>query len=269
MARSVLPSTARHGVRADLDATRRRYRRRVRGALRQVQPTCSCVDVPGTVAVGCGRCDVDIHVDYPLSAHLGIDAARRRADKVAPLVRWGRVQVGDLDGDTALARLRSMLPPGVIGAHAVSHLVWAGVVDDGRRAWWPARPGRRPVVARTERLEALARWALVTGRHGELNRRCPEVLVAAASDPGVSAADDRTVVEATARFRARAGDDPAVTFRDLRGCRWARRPLAGAHDVDAWAATVDHLRFPVSGLVAWASAQGWADPACAAGVRRM
>ena len=149
MVRSVLPSTARHGVRA----TRRLIHRRARRIVK--------------VRLGAGDHDVVVDIRRALD-ELVWD--RRAADKVAPLIRWAlhhvRTDPALRDASTAerLDHFRHLLPDTTIGRHALSHLRWP--LERLERPH-PQRSGRwrPPSIGPTVRALCKA------GYHAELNKR--------------------------------------------------------------------------------------------------
>jgi hypothetical protein len=149
MIRSVLPSTARHGVRATRRLIHRAERRTAKSRLRAGDDDVF-VDTRGAVS--------DLVWD------------RRAADKVAPLVRWAlhhvRADPALRDATTAerLEHFRRLLPDTTIGRHALSHIAWPleRLEHQGRpqpRRW------RAPSIAPT------VRALYEAGYHGELNKR--------------------------------------------------------------------------------------------------
>jgi hypothetical protein len=281
MARSILPSTSRAAARRSLDAVRRRHRRQVNqqlAAWRDRRP-CGCWDPGGDAddaelgagafcarefcagafaGDACGDSCSDIVVaDYPLSEHLEAISSRRNADKIAPLERWALRRVEEIRVELSVTgtptgaevadisrQLRALLPPGVIGWHAMSHLRW--IIDE---PWW-RRPLDRPVrMTLAERLADLGRWALETGRHRQLN--------------SVVRANCLAVGDDDCLFERIAGDDAARWTRTL-GLAW--RPLHGVDDLGRWAeAHARRTRWdgtsPVTdAIMRWAVTTGWRDP---------
>ncbi|MCO4745256.1 MAG: hypothetical protein KC912_10750 [Proteobacteria bacterium] len=49
---------------------------------------------------------------------------RRAADKLNPFIRWAKARTANLPVESRISRMRSVLPDGLIGEHAVSHLEW-------------------------------------------------------------------------------------------------------------------------------------------------
>ena len=214
MARSVLPSTARKSARLMRASIHGRERAQLRATLHALQAVGDPDDFEGDLAWTARR-DIEEMVDD-----------RRGADKVGPLLRWAERLV---ERDPALAaaspqdrevHFLKILPPGLIGNHAVSHLRW--VLDDRRRTWSRPRTG----VPSTD-VELVAE-IIAAGRHGDLNRRIrstvPPVVVKSVRLPAKRVVDE---------------DHPAPGF--LVPARWVEerrrrhvRFLAGAHDVDAF-----------------------------------
>lgn len=125
MARSVLPSNARKGARKDRAVIHGRERAHERQILHDLRRGV----------------DPDGYGDLGVSDRHRRDVTemvwdRRAADKVGPLLRWaGRTVERDpkLAAASAQGReahFRALLPPGLIGDHAVTHL--RRVLEDGR-----------------------------------------------------------------------------------------------------------------------------------------
>ena len=221
MARSVLPSTARKSARRARAQIHGRERARLRGELQKIYRLVEPDGFEGDLAWRAGG-DLEEMV-----------GRRRQADKVAPLLTWAeRLVERDpvLCGTTLGGReayFRKLLPPGLIGNHAISHLSW--VLDDDRRRWrWPdaTTVGCSPDV---EIVEAI----IAAGCHGDLNRRLRDRL-------------DRIVKHSITLGPERLidADHPApgvllprrtVTERRRRDIRF----LAGAHDAVAFVADSD------------------------------
>lgn len=160
MARSVLPSTRRRGARMHRSHAHARERHRVRAALHEVATYDDPDDYEG---------DLTWEARRAISEMVG---ERRAADKVAPLMRWAERTVErdpvlrDASFEQRVAHFRRLLPRDLIGRHALNHLAW--VLDPD--PYWPWRPQPvRPATGPTvrQKLEAI----VLTGRHGELNRR--------------------------------------------------------------------------------------------------
>lgn len=160
MARSVLPSTRRRVARIDRANTHARERQRVRAALHDLATHDDPDDFEGDLTWEARGAISDMVWD------------RRAADKVAPLMRWAERTVEREPGlrdatlEERVAHFRRLLPEGLIGRHALSHLEW--VLDDDPH--WPWRPrAERPATGPTTREKVAA--IVMAGRHGELNRR--------------------------------------------------------------------------------------------------
>lgn len=162
MARSVLPSTARKGARTTRVEIHGSHRVRERQLLHQLSRALDHDDI-----------DIDIDGDCDAKrVQMTTKMVRRRrsADKIGPLLRWAertiehdpKLLAGSPE-DRAIY-FRKILPPGLIGNHAMSHLRW--VIDDRPVRWIP--PQRRPT---TVPLAQLAADIVAAGRHGDLNRR--------------------------------------------------------------------------------------------------
>jgi len=224
MARSVLPSTARKGARDTRATIHRRERAHERQLLHDLRHSSEPDDFEGDLGVASRhRRDVADMV-----------SDRRAADKVSPLIAWAERLV---DRDPMLCAatpedrevyFRKVLPPGLIGNHAISHLYW--VLDD-RRAWWSR--ARRHTEHAPNPDVAIVEAIISAGRHGDLNRRLRAEL-------------DR-VVAATVRLppeRLIDGDHPApgvlLPYRSVTQYRRRYiRFLAGAHDAEAFVKDAD------------------------------
>ena len=177
MARSVLPSNARKSARDGLRAIARSHRRRGRQALREMRDNL------------CDEADDDLVADVEdrLETRLTNSQARRKgelwsvidrrreADKIHPLMRWAPAAVAHLDVEDRLPTLRSWLPDGVIGWHAMTHLDWVDGLrnDDLEHNRWFRSYGARPYDIERERAARVAtiESILDRGLHAELNRR--------------------------------------------------------------------------------------------------
>ena len=206
MSRSVLPSTGRAFARDARRAIHKRQRARELAAVtayrRDADPEQVTPDVRGTH----GR-DITFLV-----------WDRRSRDKVAPLIRWARATIA---ADPALraasreeqvAHFARLMPPTLIGRHAVMHiemaLRWSALhgPDSANRR---AASGRADLVAETERQ---LRLILASGLHGTLNTELRRL---------------------AARQQVRPGAAPLP-----------HRMLLGHHDVKAFAAEM--TRYPAA-----------------------
>lgn len=216
MARSVLPSTARRAARQN----RRIIHGRERAAERRLlHDLLACPDPD----------DYDNDVaweDRPSRRDMII--YRRNADKVGSLIRWAERTVAthprlaDATLEDRLTYFRAVLPPGLIGDHAVLHIEFA--IDPERQAWrerWRARrraePPTRPEIAMVEAIVA-------AGLHGELNARIgrfrsrhrwvrrEEPIPPEGPPPGVLVIGRSMVVRYPRRYRFLAGAHDVETF---------------------------------------------------------
>jgi hypothetical protein len=138
IARSVLPSTARKAARRTRAQIHGRARAHERRLLHDLVRHHDPDDYEGTLGLA--------------ERHRGdisdLVGDRRTADKVGPLLRWAERTVErdpTLSAATPEDRevyFRRVLPQGLVGDHAVSHLRW--VIDDRFHA------GRRDPVPPTE-----------------------------------------------------------------------------------------------------------------------
>lgn len=160
IARSVLPSTARKAARDNRAGVRNRERANERQLLHDLRVGIDFDDFEGDCAWRNRRDLADMIED------------RRGADKVGPLLQWAERTIAnsrhltEASPEDREAHFRKVLPPGLIGDHAISHL-WRVLDDDRRRRWSRSRrvvETRNPDVGLVEEIVA-------AGRHGELNRR--------------------------------------------------------------------------------------------------
>lgn len=205
MARSVLPANARARKAA------RRAKRRVHHAVRAAER--------GLLAVAPRDDAFDERVPRALDAqhgaHDGVRAVvgrRRVADKVGPLIRWAVANAEELGSEPSerIAKLSALLPDGLIGAHALSHLAWEPAFDPDPYDSW--RRYRQEVDAAAS---ARARAA------ASLRDRMRHQLALRADGFG----------ELNALLKAQWP-------RDAAGPLSGRRLIAGLHDVDAFVAEV-------------------------------
>ncbi len=108
MARSILPSTHRREARRERKATNRHARRAARSYLKRGDEDADArlADVDGR-----RRREIEYGVAW-----------RRGGDKVAPFVRWATAVTRGMCSRSRAVWLRAVLPAGLVGAHAVSHL---------------------------------------------------------------------------------------------------------------------------------------------------
>lgn len=115
---------------------------------------------------------------------------RRSADKVNPFIRWATATTAALPKESRLQHLRGVLPKGVIGAHALTHLARVEAFDRSpRRRWtrWVVLLDRGQVAAVLRRVleergghawvnEVVARCAVVDSRGEPVTRERVRVL---------------------------------------------------------------------------------------------
>ncbi|MEZ5321373.1 MAG: hypothetical protein R2698_04740 [Microthrixaceae bacterium] len=219
MARSVLPSTARKGARSMRAHIHGRERAHERQLLRDLR---DCPD-PDDYDAWLGLSD-DHRRDVA-----DMVQNRRSADKVGPLLRWAERTVErrvDLAGASPADRevyFRKILPPGLIGNHAITHLRW--MLDDRSRVWF-RRSGR---ASAAETLAQLVGEIVAAGSHGELNRRIRSTVLPFTV---------RTVRLPPERLIDDEHPSPGVLlpYRNVIEQRPRHvRFLAGAHDIEAFA----------------------------------
>lgn len=226
IARSVLASTAGNMARTTRAQIHQRERSRVRNQLRQLAPG--------------GYDDFDGDLDFGGRRHIGeMVNDRRAADKVGPLLRWAtrRLERQPRLADAKVAAVegyfRGILPAGLVGDHALSHL---GAIFGPRH---PAG-ARRGLGAEPDWLDQrvqLVNRLVAEGLHGELNRR----LRAASLVP------IRVRVPAPPTAARSTGSPPrrrpqVITVHQHRPVRF----LGGAHDVAAFACDADEQVFAVA-----------------------
>lgn len=161
IARSILPSTSR-SVASDLAAAKRHNRRAVRAdlrALRRDEYDDGVVDVRRTA-------------DHEINR---LRRYRRGADKLNHFERWAVRVTRDMPIEERLGWLRSVLPGGLIGDHALSHLRRIPELDPHAERRYPWRfedpdAWRRGQVTRRRRLgAALPRAIEEPGGHRAIN----------------------------------------------------------------------------------------------------
>lgn len=217
MARSVLPSNARKTARRARAQIHGRDRARERQLLNELRRAPDFGDLDDEAPLG---------RDHRLDM-LDMVRDRRDADKVAPLLRWAARTVerdprlSAASPEDREAYFRSVLPPGLIGDHAVTHL-WSVI---GTRWCRPTRHGTAPAEIAAD-IE-LVQDVVAAGCHGDLNRRIRAGI---------------PVVRRTVRLPAeRVIDDDHPAPGLLLPARWVTeyrrlpvRFLAGAHDIEAF-----------------------------------
>lgn len=115
MGRSVLPSTARKAARYDKRAANKQYRASVRNAIASFDGE----DI-----------EESLIRDGRRRSNMGwMRSERRGADKIAPLVRWAEAKVADLPMEDRECYIRKVLPDGIIGDHAWTHVKYSDAFD--------------------------------------------------------------------------------------------------------------------------------------------
>jgi len=228
MLRSVLPSTARKTVRADLATLKRKSRRALRQALHNV-------------AVDIERWDEQAGFDDILyiprrqySDDYGfIVSERRGADNVAALLRWAPSQVKGVRLEDRLSKFRAMLPHNTIGRHAASHVkdlseFYVRKPDDRSYGvyWWQLydsseKRAEKEFAAACNYAALEARLKLVledSSKHRRFNK----------------------MFKSRVRLTERCPDGYLITV----GYESTGRPLLGVHDIEAFVAhhMKTHLR---------------------------
>jgi hypothetical protein len=136
MARSILPSTRRKGAREDKRINNRKARARVKAEMRR------CLRDPDYAD------EADLFYE-PSWSYIVSD--RREADKLNHFIRWAEAITQGVPRDDRVKHMRGMLPEGLIGWHAVSHLEFrdhfrttAQIAErDAWRASWAKNRTRR------------------------------------------------------------------------------------------------------------------------------
>lgn len=146
MARSLLPSTRRRAAADNLDRIRRGGRRRLRQEL---------ADLTGKGGAAASRW-TDASFDWAASPQREIKEAvweRRAYDKVGSFQRWAVAVTLRVDPADRLDAVRGLLPPNLIGRHALSHIEFldhfCGHLPS--RYWAYRTPARSHPRARFER----------------------------------------------------------------------------------------------------------------------
>ncbi|MCP3139577.1 hypothetical protein [Pyxidicoccus xibeiensis] len=112
MARSLLPAKNRHTARKARAELSRRTRRSVRTRMALLEYDVDAADDRA-----------DLHEDSTREMRRLV-TWRRDSDKVNPFRRWARTVTREVPRDERLEHVRGVLPEGLIGEHALSHLRW-------------------------------------------------------------------------------------------------------------------------------------------------
>jgi len=163
MIESVLPSTARKRAREERRLIHRRARARQRVALAAVRATRDDTSV-------------DFRDGRRRSELKWMVLDRRAADNVGALTRWAAAVVAadarlrNAPVHVQVAHFATILPAGVIGAHAVQHIEWALTYLARRPAWEEGRaPWRNRSRNRQQTLAEALHQVIVQGRHRDFN----------------------------------------------------------------------------------------------------
>jgi hypothetical protein len=198
MARSILPSRNREPARAAKAHIKRAARRRCRQA-------CGALAQLGAY----GGEDWDARLDlraYPDAEIRIIVRLRRAGDKLNHFERWAIARTRNLPIDDRLGAMTAVLPGGLIGDHALSHLRQLREINPAApQFWW------NPQLRAAERERAQADLCRRIGR-------AVRILVEHGGHNELNAAIKRTSV----------GQVP----------RPPRRLLAGVHDIDDFVLTI-------------------------------
>jgi hypothetical protein len=165
MARSLLPSTNREPARKSRVTTHRAERRRVRlQAARLTRDPEDSEDLPGP----------DKGPDVEIRQMV---RWRREGDKVAPFIRWAKARARAMPQESRMSHIRSLVPQGVIGEHALFHLRHQEdfehpserALRELRREAWSRSWLRGERLDRGEQAERLRAVLKAAGGHRALN----------------------------------------------------------------------------------------------------
>ena len=113
MGRSLLPSTRRKGTRVDKAAVKRTTRHNIRQELHKLTYEPDHYDD--------SPIDFEAYPDHEIHQ---VVQERRGGDKTAPFERWAKAVTRNIDQDSRLTYIKSLLPNGIIGDHALTHIQW-------------------------------------------------------------------------------------------------------------------------------------------------
>ncbi len=165
MARSLLPSKNREPARKSRAVMHRAERRRSRMEAAQLARDPEASE------------DLALLDDGTAGEMRGLVAWRRAGDKLGPFIRWACATTRELPRMSRLSHIRSRVPRGVIGDHALGHLAWrkefehpneAAVAEARRLAW--IRRRRDPRMDRGELAELLRALLQAPDGHRAFNR---------------------------------------------------------------------------------------------------
>ncbi|MFP2899199.1 hypothetical protein [Corallococcus sp. 4LFB] len=203
MARSLLPSKNREASRAARARIHRAARQEVRQELAQ---WLRSGDVEADVPPCAPWEDAKIHQQVYW---------RQSGDKVNPFIRWATARTRHLPREDRRGHARGLLPRGVIGDHALGHLVWTDAFRDPLQDRWRQRQLLRQKQQR--------KGALLD--RGEQARLLRALLL----EPEGHRTFNRFLRERYTGTRTLNGQ--AAANRKLEALP-AHRPLLGVHDVN-------------------------------------
>lgn len=265
MARSILPSTARKSARVDKRINNKRARAKVRAELR--------------------KCLFD--EEYAYEADLYHEPSwdrlvrnRQEADKLNHFIRWAEAITEDLPRDERLEHVRGILPDGLIGWHAVSHLEFRDHfrtraeinVREARLRSWGTGKKRR---AHDDNIELL--WEIMEDSrlHRLFNRWVQSVhkmvvwrfedreeLVGPTKAPHLDHPETFLDKVMAARRAGSVKVEPYMVRHTREACSWHKTPSGGMRVVDH-TYIVEHPRdtrtSPNSHPEWWGAARGFLD----------
>jgi hypothetical protein len=210
MARSLLPSTGRKAARKVRACIHRAARRGARlEALRFEHDPEAFQEAPGPARTS------DFKIGYMVQR-------RRQADKLNPFLRWAAAVTRELPRESRMSHVQGLLPKGVIGEHAVSHMGSDPAFETpSERARREALWGRRPQAEWMDRgaqAELLRTVLQAPGGHRAFNHW----LRARAQPLLFSQHDERRRFQGTTPIRMLLGAHDVLPFLDELGeyVRW-------------------------------------------------
>ncbi len=144
MVRSILPSTARKAVRDDKRALQHKNRAELNTKLANYKGYAD--DVIEYYEDDAEDLD---HCWTPrfMPGYDTIVRDRRESDKLNHFVRWAEKITADIDPEERMDYMRALVPPGVIGNHALTHLRKLDPQRDREREWYHYVLDNKPGVA--------------------------------------------------------------------------------------------------------------------------
>lgn len=171
MGRSLLPSTARKMARKDKAHHKRLSRHVIRAELAQLRDDPEHFD----------ESSVDYN-EYPDREINSARNSRRGADKIGPFSRWAEAITKNVDQDSRLTYVKSLLPKNVIGDHALTHIEWKDHFasraeiqleknkDLNREDEYRKKQNKNKRISHDEQLELLYKVIENSYLHRELNK---------------------------------------------------------------------------------------------------